>query len=147
MNIFLQDYYLRLKAWHELREILKDKDLQTICVEVDKFWQWAPISAHYLHPDDIEDWPNPWELLNVNTYCLYGRALGMIYTLVLLGVQDIDFVEGINDNDKDVILVLVDNAKYVMNGGIDTVLNTDLASFDIKKHINIDPLTQKIGKQ
>ena len=73
INVFLLDYYTRLREWFKLKESLAEKDLSTICVEVDRFWQRVPISNHYLHPDDIEDWPNPWELINYNNYCYYAR--------------------------------------------------------------------------
>jgi len=146
MNVFLSDYYIRLRNWHELRTSLKDSDIQTICVEVDKFWQKCPMSNHYLHPADIEDWPDPWNLLNDNNYCEYARALGMLYTLMLLGVQDIDFVDAIDDNANEVVLVMVDNAKYVMNWCPESVLNTDLTEFKIMKRIDIGVLAKKIGK-
>ena len=67
INVFLLDYYTRLREWFKLKENLSGQDLSTICVEVDKFWQRVPLSTYYLHPDDIEDWPNPWELINDNT--------------------------------------------------------------------------------
>jgi len=146
MNVFLSDYYIRLRNWHELRTSLKDADIQTICVEVDKFWQKCPMSNHYLHPADIEDWPDPWNLLNDNNYCEYARALGMLYTLMLLGAQDIDFVDAIDDNANEVVLVMVDNAKYVMNWCPESVLNTDLTEFKIMKRIDIGVLAKKIGK-
>ena len=146
INIFLLDYYARLRAWHDLKESLKNADLQTICVEVDKFWQRCPMSNHYLHPADIEDWPDPWILLNDNNYCYYGRALGMLYTLMLLGVKDIDFVDAIDDNANEVVLVLVDNAKYVMNWCPDSVLNTDLTQFKIGPRLDTDSLKKKLGK-
>lgn len=145
MNVFLSDYYIRLRNWHELRTSLKDSDIQTICVEVDRFWQKCPMSNHYLHPADIEDWPDPWNLLNDNNYCEYARALGMLYTLMLLGVQDIDFVEIMYDN-RDSVVVLVDNAKYVMNWCPESVLNTDLTEFKITRRIDIGVLAKKIGK-
>lgn len=146
INIFLLDYYARLRAWHDLKESLKNADTQTICVEVDKFWQRCPMSNHYLHPADIEDWPDPWILLNDNNYCYYGRALGMLYTLMLLGIQDIDFVDAIDDNANEVVLVLVDHAKYVMNWCPDSVVNTDLTHFKIVRRLDIDSLTKKLGK-
>ena len=102
--------------------------------------------SHYLHPADIEDWPNPWDLLNDNNYCDYARALGMIYTLMLLGINDIDFVDALDDNANEVVLVLVDNAKYVMNWCPNSVVNTDLTQFKIVQHISTDSLTKKIGK-
>jgi hypothetical protein len=145
INVFLLDYYTRLREWFKLKERLVDQDLSTICVEVDTFWQKVPLATCYLHPDDIESWPNPWELINDNYYCYYARALGMIYTLLLLGVKDIDFVEAVDYNNNDVVLVLVDNAKYVMNYWPDTVLNNSLTEFVVKKRIGINPLIKKIG--
>jgi hypothetical protein len=145
MNVFLQDFYTRLRSWHDLRNNLKESDLGYICTEVDSFWQWCPLSNHYLHPDDIETWPGPWELINDNEYCYYARALGMIYTLLLLGVNDIDFVEATDYNNNDVVLVLVDNAKYVMNYWPNMVVNNNLSEFKVTKHINIDAIRRKIG--
>ena len=93
------------------------------------------------------DWPNPWELISDNDYCYYARGLGMIYTLMLLGIKDIDFVEATNYNSENVVLVLVEDAKYVMNYWPDSVLNINLSDFTIVKNINIDPLKKKIGEE
>jgi hypothetical protein len=146
MNIFLLDFYSRLKAWHQLKEDLKDADIESTCVEVDRFWQQVPLRARYLHVDEIDTWPDPWNLLYDNDFCLYGRALGMIYTLLLLGIKRIDFVEGIYDSYENAVLVSVDDAKYVLNGWPSSVVNTNLASFTNIKHINIEPLTKKMNK-
>ena len=146
-NIFLLDYYTRLREWFKLKENLVDQDLSTICIEVDRFWQRAPIVNHYLHPADVEDWPSPWELIHDNNYCCYARALGMVYTLLLLGIKDIDFVDAIDDNSENVVLVLVDNAKYVLNYWPDSVLNINLSNFTITNYIKIDTLKQKIGDE
>ena len=147
INIFLLDYYTRLREWFKLKETLVGQDLSTICIEVDRFWQRVPISTYYLHPDDIDDWPNPWELINDNNYCYYARALGMVYTLLLLGIKDIDFVDAIDDNSENVVLVLVDNAKYVLNYWPDSVVKTTLTDFTITKHINIRSLKKKTGEE
>ena len=147
INIFLLDYYTRLREWFKLKENLKGQDISTICIEVDRFWQKTPLLNHYLHPDEIEDWPSPWELINDNEYCLYARGLGMVYTLMLLGVKDIDFVDIIDDNRENVVLVLVDNAKYVLNYHPNSVLNINLSSFTVVKHINISSLKKKIGEE
>lgn len=147
INVFLLDYYTRLREWHKLKESLKDADLSTICIEVDKFWQRAPISSHYLHPADTPDWPNPWELISDNTYCLYARGLGMFYTLTLLGVKDIDIVDCLYDNSQNVCLVLVDNAKYVLNWYPNSVLNTNLQDFTNIKKLDITTLKKKIGEE
>ena len=146
LNIFLLDFYSRLRAWHQHKEDLKEADVETICVEVDRFWQRCPMSTRYLHPDEIGSWPDPWNLLNDNTYCLYGRALGILYTLMLLGIKEVDLIDGIDDNDESVVLILVDNAKYIMNWCPESVLNTNLTAFKNIRYLNTDPLVKKIGK-
>lgn len=143
-NIFLLDYYTRLREWFKLKESLVDQDLSTICIEVDRFWQRVPVSTYYLHPDDIEDWPNPWELINDNNYCYYGRALGMVYTLLLLGIKDIDFVEALDDNRENVVLVIVEG-KFILNYWPNSVIDNKLSDFTITKHISIELLESKIG--
>lgn len=147
INIFLLDYNTRLREWHNLRENLKESSIEIICVEVDKFWQQTPLLKHYLHPADTPDWPNPWELISDNDYCLYARGLGIIYTLMLLGVENIDFVNAIDYTGDNVCLVLVDSAKYVLNWHPDSVLNTSLSNFTNIKKLDIIPLQKKIGKE
>lgn len=71
----------------------------------------------------------------------------MIYTLMLLGINDIDFVEAIDYNRENVVLVLVDDAKYVMNYWPESVLNTSLADFTVTNQLNISSLKQKIGNE
>jgi hypothetical protein len=135
----------RLRSWYELRNSIQDSDLEKICIEIDKFWQQTPLVNHYLHPDDIAEWPNPWELLYDNNYCYYARALGMIYTLILLGIKDVDLCTARDYNNIDVVLVTVDRAKYVMNYWPNSVVNTTFTEFTHVKKINIEPLFDKIG--
>jgi hypothetical protein len=146
VNIFQTTYETRLRSWYDLRKTLESADIQTKCVEIDRFWQSAPLVSHHLHPNDIDSWPGPWDLIADNTYCEIARGLGMIYTLLSLGVTDIDFCLAINDNSEEVSLVLVDNAKYVMNYWPDTVLNNKSTDFNIKEQIDIDKIKTIIGE-
>lgn len=146
MNTFLNDYYTRLREWHKLKESLKEADLQTVCIEVNRFWQQCPMSHHYLHPADMEDWPNPWQLLSDNTYCQYARALGMVYTLLLLGIYDIDLIDAIDYNDEQAVIVLVGDEKYTLNWYPNTVINTPLDDFRNIVHLDIDTIKKKIGE-
>lgn len=66
---------------------------------------------------------------------------------MLLGINDIDFVTATDYNRENVVLVLVDSAKYVLNWNPNSVLNTSLADFTVTKHINISSLKQKIGNE
>lgn len=101
---------------------------------------------HYLHPHDIDNWPNPWELLSENTYCEIARALGICYTLLLIGINDIQMVLAKNDNNEDVVLVLVDNAKYIMNYWPDSVISITLNDFNVVEKLDITKIIDKIGK-
>lgn len=102
------------------------------------------MSAHYLHLADVDDWPNPWNLLNDNNYCYYARGLGMVYTLMLLGIKDIDFVEATDVRGDNVVLILVNN-QYTMNYYPDSVLNIPIVEFNISKHIDVTRLIHKAG--
>lgn len=144
-NIFLLDFPAKLKYWVNLRKECTDLDTMNRCIAIDNFWQNVPLVNHYLHPDFIKDWPNPWELLNDNTYCYYARALGMIYTLLLLGNKDVELVEAVDDNNNEVVLVLVDKSKYVLNYWPNMVVNSHITDFKIKKSLDISPLYNKIG--
>lgn len=145
MNVFQLDFYSRLREWRELRAKLADCTLEEQCIEVDKFWQQCPMTNHYLHPADIKTWPDPWQLLDDNMYCNYARALGMIYTLTLLGIKDIDLAFCTDYNSIDVVLVLVDNAKYALNYWPNTVVNNKLSDFTVVRHYDITPIIQKVG--
>jgi len=144
-NIFILDYEVRLKSWVDLRNKLLRQPISDQIIEIDSFWQRVPLSNHYLHPDFIKDWPSPWQLLSDNNYCYYARALGMIYTLLLLGINKLELITAIDDNSNEVVLVLVDDAKYVLNYWPDTVVNNHIESFKITRTLDISPLYSKIG--
>ena len=146
MNTFQSSYDNRLQSWYNLRNRIKDLDLSQQCVEIDKWWQNAPLVNHYLHPIDLPTWPGPWELLVENTYCTLARALGMCYTLYLIGVNDIEMVLARNDMAEDVVLVLVDNAKYILNYWPDTVISNNLKDFKVVEKLDIKKITDRIGK-
>lgn len=142
-NIFQLSHDARLQGWYRLRQSLADVTLESKCLGVDEWWQFAPLVTHYLHTDFVKDWPSPWELLADNEYCYFARGLGMIYTLHLLGVQDIEFVEAKDYNSEDVALVLVDN-KFVLNYWPNMVKVNKISDFTICKSISIELLIGKL---
>lgn len=145
MNVFQLNYETRLRSWYDLRNRIEQSDTQNKCIEIDNWWQNAPLVNHHLHILDSETWPDPWELLVENTYCAVARALGMCYTLLLVGITDIELVEATDKNGEDVVLVLVDRAKYVLNYWPDTVVNNYSKDFKIKRVVDLKNLQQKIG--
>jgi hypothetical protein len=144
MNVFQLNYEARLRSWYDLRAEIDGTLIQNMCVEVDNWWQKAPLVNHHLHILDTENWPGPWDLLVENTYCTVARALGICYTLFLSGVNDIEMVEATDSVGEDVVLVLVDNAKYILNYWPETVLSNNLTDFTIKRSIDISNLKTKI---
>ena len=114
-------------------------------MEIDKWWQYAPLVNHYLHPTDLPTWPGPWELLVENTYCTLARGLGMCYTLLLMNITDIEFVLATDSQGNDTSLVLVDNAKYLLNYWPGTVISNNLQDFKIVQQLDITIINKKIG--
>ena len=144
INVFQLNYDTRLKHWYELRTKIESLDTQTKCVEIDHWWQQAPLVNHHLHILDSKTWPGPWDLLVENTYCTVARALGMCYTLLLTGENDIELVEATDKTGDEVVLVLVDNAKYILSYWPDTVLSNTLNDFTIKRHVDISHIQLKL---
>jgi hypothetical protein len=144
MNVFQLPYTTRIKSWYELRSSSVDLDMKSKCITIDNWWQNAPLVNHHLHLLDSQSWPGPWDLLEENTYCTVARALGMCYTLLLIGVEDIELVEATDLQGEDMVLVLVDSAKYVLNYWPDTVLNNNSTDFTIKRHIDVSAIHSKL---
>jgi len=94
----------------------------------------------------MDNWPDPWVLLSENTYCEVARSLGMCYTLLLIGITNIELVLAKNNIGEDVVLVLVDNAKYILNYWPNTVISNSLAEFTIIQKLDITTITEKISK-
>ena len=144
MNVFQLNYEARLSGWHALRATLEGTLTQNKAIEIDAWWQQAPLVNHHLHTLDSDKWPGPWDLLEENTYCTVARALGMCYTLLLVGITDVELVEASDSTSEEVVLVLVDHAKYILNYWPDTAISNTLQDFTIKRTIDISHLTTKI---
>ena len=146
MNIFQSTYEARLQDWFQLRTSVTSLPIEQQCITIDEWWQHAPLVIHHLHPQDIDNWPDPWVLLSENTYCEVARALGMCYTLHLIGINDIELVLARNNTAEDVVLVLVDNAKYILNYWPNTVISNTLKDFKVVSQIELQTIIKKIGR-
>jgi hypothetical protein len=144
MNIFQSTYEARLQDWFQLRTSVIKLPIEQQCIAIDEWWQRAPLVTHHIHPHDVDNWPDPWELLSENTYCEVARALGMCYTLMLLDITDVELVLATNNIGEDVVLVLVDNAKYILNYWPNTVISNNLKDFKVVSKIDLDKIAKKI---
>lgn len=140
MNCFQSTYDHRLREWKNLRLLIRGLSLDKACVEVDKWWQQAPLINHHLHWSDSDNWPDPWAMLSENTYCTLTRAIGMCYTLFMSDVYDIELVQATDVNCEEHNLVVVGNAKYIINYWPDSVLSTTLNNFKVIRAIPLEKI-------
>ena len=134
----------RLTQWKDFRHELDRLPLESAVIEINNMWSTAPFVNYNLDASDPKSWPDPWTLLAENYWCDVAKALGMCYTLLLVGVKDIKMVEATDMRGEDVILVLVDNAKYVLNYWPKTVVNNSSKDFSIKRHVDITQIQKKL---
>lgn len=142
MNKFQDTYENRLRSWRDLRLKTKTLSLEQSCVEIDKWWQQAPLVNHHLHWNDAENWPGPWELLSENTYCSLARGAGICYTLFVNDINDIELLTATDAQCEEHYLVIVDN--YVLNYWPGTVLTNKVTDFTITKRLNMSLIKNKL---
>lgn len=114
----------RLRAWQCLRDECADIPLADALVAINRWWHRAPWTPYWLHWDDRADWPDPWQLLENPYLCPVARALGIMYTVVLMQRSDMQDAEMIETNDHN--LVLVGHQKYILNWDPEHIVNIDL---------------------
>jgi hypothetical protein len=115
----------RLASWTELRRRCGTGDVDAVVKDINTWWFNAPWQPYHLHWDDRANWPDPWQLLEDNTYCSLARGLGIMYTIAIVDrpdLQDAVLVEVDSDN-----LVLITQEKYILNWDRDTVVNINLS--------------------
>lgn len=137
-----QTFADRLISWNALRQQCNCLPVDQALVTINTWWFACPWRPYHLHWDDQADWPDPWQLLDDNIYCGLARALGIMYTVVLLDRTDMppgDIVEVNGDN-----LVLFDQGKYILNWQRDTVVNINLALEPVRRRLSQQNITKKI---
>ena len=129
-----QNYSARLQAWADLRDQCGQLPLAQALDDVNAWWQQTPWKPYYLHWDDRDQWPTPWELLSDNIYCDLARAVGIVYTVTMLERDDITGVE-LADTDQG-NLVLVNQGKYILNWHRGDELNIPSKHFTINQRLD-----------
>lgn len=136
----------RLRHWRRFRNEIGQKDLETALKEVSNLWSYAPYVSHYLHPEDVSDWPDPWTLVHENYYCDVAKALGMLYTLYLCDhwKKTISSLElRIYQSTFDVYnIVWINGGKYILNLEYNTLVNKSSVTedFSLKHKVKTEQL-------
>jgi hypothetical protein len=133
----------RLVQWSILREEAKNLSLESSLNKINHWWQQTPWSPYHLHWDDLETWPNPWELLSDNLFCDLARSLGIVYTTMMIDHPDIDKIELASCDETN--LVLINQGKYILNWSPEELLNISTANIKIKKTLDSEKVRYLIG--
>ena len=133
--MWYSDFADRLAAWSDLRRQAETLDPESALKLINEWWFNAPWAGYYLHWDDQETWPDPWQLLSENIYCEVARGLGILYTISMLERKDLEDAELVVTEDN-YNLVQVGKKKYILNWDNEKIVNTDLvAGKNIKKKL------------
>ena len=135
-----QHFSSRLESWNALRDSCQNLPVEPTLTTINDWWFNVPWKPYYLHWDDQQDWPDPWQLLSDNIYCDLARGLGILYTISLLDRADLTSATLVLTETGD-NLVLVAKEKYILNWDRDTIVNTN-QEVKIKRQY-----TQQVAKQ
>lgn len=128
-------YQARLEDWVNLRQSARSLPLEKQLMMVNEWWFRAPIVNKRV---EWGNWPDPWALLNNNGYCELARALGIVYTIMLIdniSYTDLKIIQTEKDN-----LVLVNGGKYILNWCPGEMLNIDSTPFTVTNSIDSSEL-------
>ena len=120
----------RIISWREWRNSLEGLPHDNVVEEVCRAWSRVPTVLHYLAPDQVDDWPNPWELIYTNIYCDLAITLGMTYTLCLLENPAFDDVvlKIYRTSNGWTNLSSIDQGKYVLSYHYGRIVNSQCVS-------------------
>jgi len=126
----------RLRYWRHFRLDIGLKDIETALKDTSNLWSYAPYVSRYLHPDDVQEWPDPWTLVYENYYCELAKSLGMLYTLYLSDhynktIHNLELRIYRSPLDTHHI-VWINNGKYILNLEFNTIVNKSSIAKDLQ---------------
>jgi len=138
----------RLREWRNFRKNISAVDLETALKQTAHLWSYAPYVTHYLAPDLVDEWPEPWTLVHENYYCDIAKALGMLYTMYLSDhwnrtIDNLEIRIYKDTVNHDVLnTVWVNQGKYILNLNFDSLVNKHLVddNYQLKYKYNINDL-------
>ena len=108
---FNKTYEDRLRVWHDFRQALETSN-DPIQDAIDAY-DTIPTEHICVDPYTPSAWPNPWELISENHYCLFAKLLAIGYSLQLTErFKESEFEIHISTDRKNSLtcyLLIVDN--------------------------------------
>jgi len=133
----------RLAAWIALRRQAADLAPQAALETINAWWFRSPWTPYYLHWDDQDTWPDPWQLLEENIFCPLARALGMLYTVAMLDRSDFRDAELLEIQNHN--LVLIQNKKYILNWDPEQIVNIELVTAPCTRRLTPQQILHRIN--
>jgi len=124
----------RLQDWRDLRDQCLLVDYEIALHLINDWWWRAPMVNHYLHWDDTESWPDPWDLLADNHFCDLAKSLGIVYTILMLNHDETHSLELVQTPDSN--LAQVNKGKYILNWAPRELLNNQSTQITIRKTLD-----------
>lgn len=120
----------RLDRWKSFRRELSKLPIEQALIQCQDFWQSAPFTPFYLDYNELDKWPDPWQLVYENYYCDIAKALGIVYTLHLCdhgpGLDLAIHVCQDTETRGQYNLVWIDDGKYVLNFIPNEIVNRNI---------------------
>jgi hypothetical protein len=136
--IWPNSFSARLTSWNLLRDQCQTLVAKSALDQINSWWFAAPWRPYYLHWDEQNSWPDPWQLLSDNIYCEVARGLGILYTITLLDRADME-PSHLVLTDLGRNLVLATKEKYILNWELGNIVNTSQAT-NIKQQYRLRPI-------
>ena len=76
----------RLREWRSFRKQVSALGTEQQLESVIAWWKMAPIGTRVIDIYNSNDWPDPWELIHKGEFDENAIALGMAYSIQLLGL-------------------------------------------------------------
>ena len=128
-----------------LRQDNRANDLETALFAINDWWQQAPWCPYYLHWDDMDSWPDPWQLLANDHFCSVAKSLGIVYTVHMINRPDIAAVQMALNRDSADNLVLINQGKYILNWCRSELVNITSPHIHIVRTVDSTQITKKIN--
>jgi len=117
-----------------MRLAAAQQDLDRCLLTINDWWWQAPMVTRSIVSPDPASWPDPWDLLAQSGFCDLARALGMLYTVMMihrLPLPEILLLQTSHHN-----LVQVCGGKYILNWSPGMIVNIQSPEITTAVRIN-----------
>jgi hypothetical protein len=107
----------RLTDWKKFRNAIIDFSEMEKFDAVVKYFSQAPLKNIAYDIEDIENIPTPWEMIHDGEWCRNSIAIGMEFTLRLVGIEAsrLQLKMILDPTISDMMLTVVVDEKYILN--------------------------------